>query len=285
LQRYLGEDINLKFSLDPDLHKIEADPSALDQIITNVCINARDAMPDGGDLEIITKNVSITEEDISIEKLAPQNEFIKLTIADNGIGMRQEVQKHLFEPFYSTKEFGQGTGLGLATVYGLVEQHGGATQFTSVPGEGTSFFIFLPAVKQDKSTGQEKLKPKKVSGGDETILIVDDEPDIILSSSDTLTRAGYHVLTAQNGVEALDVFKKNKARIDLVISDIVMPKMGGIELKLLIRDEVPNVRFLHFSAYSDKIEPNFSYMQKPFIAEALLIKVREILDEAPNEDN
>lgn len=279
LQRYLGEDIHLRVELDPDLYRIEADPSALDQIITNVCINARDAMPDGGDLDIRTENVSIANEDISIEKLAPQNDFVKLTITDNGIGMRQEVQKHLFEPFYSTKEFGQGTGLGLATVYGLVEQHGGATQFKSIPGEGTSFFIFLPAVRKEDQANHGVSQPKKVSGGDETILIVDDEADIILSSADTLTRAGYQVLTAQDGIEALEIFKKNKTKIDLVISDIVMPRMGGIELKLLIQDEQPQMRFLHFSAYSDKIEPGFTYLEKPFIADALLLKVRELLDD------
>lgn len=279
LQRYLGEDIRLSLFLDPNLYHIEADPSALDQIITNVCINARDAMPDGGDLDIRTENVSIADEDISIEKLAPQIDFIKLTITDNGIGMRQEVQKHVFEPFYSTKEFGQGTGLGLATVYGLVEQHGGATQFKSVPGEGTSFYMFFPAVKKVDNLDVQKSKSLKISGGNETILIVDDEQDIILTSSDTLTMAGYKVLSAQNGVEALELFKKNKAKIDLVISDIVMPMMGGIELKLLIRDEAPEVRFLHFSAYSDKIDPDFSYLQKPFLAEELLHKVREVLDQ------
>lgn len=278
LQRYLGEDISLSLTLDPKLQHIEADPSALDQIITNICINARDAMPDGGDLKIRTENISIADEDISVGKLTPQMDFIKLTIEDNGIGMRQEVQKHIFEPFYSTKEFGQGTGLGLATVYGLVEQHGGATQFKSIPGEGTSFFIFFPVVKNVTEPNATKPKSGKVVGGTETIMIVDDEQDIVLSSSDTLATAGYKVLSAQNGIEALKVFKQNKTKIDLVISDIVMPLMGGIELKMLIQDEAPEVKFLHFSAYTDKIEPDFSYLQKPFLAEKLLRKVREILD-------
>lgn len=278
LQRYLGEDIHITLKLDRKLKRIHADPSALDQIITNLCINARDAMPDGGDLIISTENVDITEENVSLEKIPPQIDFVKLTVADSGIGMRREVQKHIFEPFFSTKEFGQGTGLGLATVYGLVEQHEGVTQFFSNPGEGTSFSLYFPALQKASEAEGHASEPSPVRGGDEGILIIDDEKDIIRTAAETLRFHGYTVFTAENGLEGMKVFEQQKDKINLVISDVVMPKMGGIELTMLIQNMNPNVRFMHISAFSQKTDPHFSYLQKPFLAEQLLKNVRQILD-------
>jgi len=283
LQRYLGEDIQLVVNVDPKLHPISADPSAMDQIITNLCINARDAMPDGGDLQIRTENIDITNENIPLDKVAPQIDFVKLSISDTGVGMRQEIQKHIFEPFYSTKEFGQGTGLGLATVYGLVEQHGGVTQFTSIPGEGTVFYLYFPAITDKKLQEEQHPIKNKVPGGSETILIIDDEKDIIHSAAETLALHGYKVLTSEDGINGLKLFESRKDAIDLVISDVVMPRMGGIELKMLIQNIKPEIKFLHISAYTDRIEPGFSYLQKPFLAEQLLTKIRDVLD-APSKE-
>lgn len=278
LQRYLGEDIFITLKLNDNLKQINADPSALDQIITNLCINARDAMPDGGDLFISTENVDITNENVSLDKIPPQIDFVKLTVSDSGIGMRREVQKHIFEPFFSTKEFGQGTGLGLATVYGLVEQHDGVMQFISSPGEGTSFSLYFPAMQKEAGSKNADKKSAPVKGGTESILIIDDEKDILNSSAETLRQYGYKVFTAADGLEGLTVFEQNKNSIDLVISDVVMPKMGGIELKLLIQKIKPKTRFIHISAFSNKAEPDFSYLQKPFLSEQLLAKIRDVLD-------
>ncbi len=281
LQRYLGEDIHITLKLSACLKRINADPSALDQIITNLCINARDAMPDGGDLTISTENVDITNENVSLEKIPPQIDFVKLTVSDSGIGMRREVQKHIFEPFFSTKEFGQGTGLGLATVYGLVEQHDGVTQFFSNPGEGTSFSLYFPAIQKETMAKRSVSDSSPVRGGSESVLIIDDEKDIIHTAAETLRHHGYTVFTAENGVEGLTVFEKNKDTIDLVISDVIMPKMGGVELKMLIQNINPDIRFIHISAFSNKADPDFSYLQKPFLAKQLLRTVREVLDAGP----
>ncbi len=283
LQRYLGEDIFITLKLNDNLKRINADPSALDQIITNLCINARDAMPDGGDLSITTENVDITNENVSLDKIPPQIDFVKLTVADSGIGMRRDVQKHIFEPFFSTKEFGQGTGLGLATVYGLVEQHDGVMQFFSSPGEGTSFSLYFPAMQENTNSKKTNTKPAPVRGGNESILIIDDEKDIMHTAAETLRHYGYTVFTAEDGVEGLAVFEQNKDVIDLVISDVVMPKMGGIELKMLIQNIKPKTKFIHISAFSNKAEPDFSYLQKPFLAQQLLANVRDVLDRPFNQ--
>jgi len=279
LQRYLGEDILLKTNLDQNLESIFADSSAIDQIITNLCINARDAMPDGGELEINTRNINIADENISIADIPNHTKFVKLTIHDNGIGMRKEVQQHMFEPFYSTKAFGQGTGLGLSTVYGLVEQHDGLIQVESIPGEGSWFYIYFPIHETNATNSSPDKKGKTLPKGTETILVVDDEKDILYTISETLQYYGYKILTATDGVEAMKVANNYPGRIHLVISDLVMPNRGGVELKLLIERIDPKTSFLHISGYSEKINPDTPYLKKPFIADELVNKVREILDE------
>ncbi len=278
LQRYLGEDILLHTDLSDNLSLINADSSAMDQILTNLCINARDAMPDGGELIIKTENINLANENISIADLPMSSELIKITIQDTGIGMRKEVQKHIFEPFYSTKEFGQGTGLGLSSVYGLVEQHHGMILVDSKPGEGTQFKLYFPVYHGEmKSDAKEQNESSKLRGN-ETILFVDDEEAIVNSVSESLSFYGYNVLTADNGISAMKIFETHKDKIDLIISDLIMPERGGIELKMIIQSSNPNIKFLHISGYSDRIDPQIQYLKKPFLTDELVKKIREILD-------
>ncbi len=275
LQRYLGEDIHLIIRLADDLHLIRADASAMDQIITNLCINARDAMPDGGELTIETRNVTVQTE----EKDIPPGEYVQFVVNDSGIGMSHDVQQHIFEPFFTTKELGQGTGLGLATVYGLVQQHDGYIQFSSQLGEGTTFRLFFPAIIKDEenNAGQDSGE-KQVRGGRETILLVDDQIDILTTSKETLESYGYKVLIAGNGIQALEIVEKYHEIIDLVISDVVMPDMDGIELRMLCHQIKPSLKFLLMSAFSPKLDNESEYILKPFLGKQLACKVRNILD-------
>ncbi len=274
LQRYLGEDIRLMVHLADDLHLIHGDASAMDQMITNLCINARDAMPDGGELILQTRNITIKEK----EKDLPPGEYVLFIISDTGVGMSQEVQKHIFEPFFTTKELGQGTGLGLATVYGLVQQHDGFIQFSSKLGEGTVFKIYFPAVLEDRNYTTRHSGQTAIKGGHETILLVDDQIDILSTSKETLESYGYKVLIAGNGIQALEIFEKYHDIIDLVISDVVMPDMDGIELRLFCQKIKPHIKFLLMSAFSPKLENENGYLLKPFLGSQLARKVREILD-------
>jgi len=279
LQQYIGEDINLIIETAGELNYIFADQSAIDQIITNLCINARDAMPDGGDLIIKTENCDLINENISIEKLDSMREAVKLSVKDSGIGMRTEVQKHIFEPFYTTKDFGEGTGLGLATVYGLVQQHNGFLQFSSIPGEGTLFEIYFPVKLTEETDIESNDEEQEVRGGTETILIADDEAYILKSAKEILEEYNYQVFICGNGRDALEIFKKNSKEISLIISDIVMPKMGGVELKLQAERIRPDIKFIFMSAYSEKVSPELIALQKPFLGSKLLRIVRSILDE------
>ena len=279
LQHYLGEDIQLKTELSPGLDYIFADQSALDQIITNLSINARDAMPDGGELIIRTENTDMINENISAKNISRLRNSIKLTIADTGIGMRREVQEHIFEPFYTTKAQGEGTGLGLATVYGLIQQHNGMLQFSSSPGEGTVFTIYFPAyLKTDNGQIAQQQDLQKPAGGNETILLVDDEMNILKSAKAILEENGYKVLIAPDGQKALELFKQDADSIDLVISDVVMPHTGGVELKLMLERINPQIKFIYMSAYSEKVPPQEIELHKPFLSRDLLQKVRQVLD-------
>ncbi len=278
LQRYLGEDILLKLDLAQELWPIQADPSAIDQIITNLCINARDAMPDGGELTITTSNVDLKDQPM-IEIQAPNTAFyVRISVSDTGVGIAPEVQKHIFEPFFTTKDFGHGTGLGLATVYGLVEQHHGSIQFTSRQGEGTTFHIFFPAALSLKDDDQHIPETKTSHPGTETILLVDDEEAILNSHKELLESLGYRVFTATDGLVAYQLLEKHVNEIELVISDVVMPNLGGIDLKILAERLNPDIRFLLISAYSDKLDPGIPYLQKPFTLQEFTHRIRKILD-------
>ncbi len=277
LQRYLGEDIRLQTTLDKSLLDIEADPSAIDQIITNLCINARDAMPDGGDLFIETSNLNLKDEPLTEIPHPSGIYYVKLTISDNGIGMPRDIQRHIFEPFFTTKEIGHGTGLGLSTVYGLVQQHDGVIQFKSAPGDGTVFTIYFPAFRKTIMQEKHKTQQRVISKGEGTLLLVDDEPDILHSLKVQLTTLGYNVITAEDGLQAKNILQRKAIEIDLVISDVIMPHMGGIELQMFAEALKPDIRFLFISAFNDKLDPDIFYLQKPFAFGELARKINEIL--------
>ncbi len=277
LERYLGEDIRFIINTQSNLNIIKIDPSALDQIITNMCINARDAMPDGGTLIIKTANITVDNERLTPSGLMLPGRYVHLSIQDTGMGIPEDVLKRIFEPFYTTKDVGYGTGLGLSIVYGLLKQHGSFIECTSRLGEGTTFDMYFPFYAERKKKNTVKQKQKKLHGN-ETILLVEDEADLIIFLKESLELYGYKVYLAHNGAKALDVFETRNEEIDLVISDVVMPEVGGIELKLLLEKQAPGLKFLLISAYTNRLEPGVPFLQKPFQSEELLETVRAILD-------
>ncbi len=277
LERYLGEDIQFCLELSDNLGIIKADQTALDQIITNLCINARDAMPDGGKLNINTQNVLIDSERLTPSGRMHPGKYIKLSVCDTGIGISMEIQKHIFEPFYTTKDIGYGTGLGLSIVYGLIKQHRGFVECRSDIGEGTCFEMFFPWHTATIKTEQKKPHTGNLTGS-ETILIVEDEADLILYLKESLEFFGYKSILAHNGSKALELFEMKHDEIDLIVSDVVMPEMGGVELKLLVQKMEPEQKILLISAYTNRIEPGVPFLQKPFRAEELAWTVRQILD-------
>jgi len=278
LERYLGETVSFKTDLQPSLSMIKADQASLDQIITNLCINARDAMPDGGDLKVKTRNINFAQERVTATGIMPPGKYILFSVTDSGLGMPAETIKHIFEPFFTTKDIGYGTGLGLSIVYGLIKQHNGFIECLSSIGEGTTFDMYFPWDTDKKSKSIAKTEKKNLSGK-ETILIAEDEADLILYLKESLEYFGYKVLIAHNGVKALEIFENNIEDIDMVISDVVMPEMGGIELKLVLQNIKKDLKFLLISAYTNRIEPGIAFLPKPFQTEELATMVRSILDD------
>lgn len=277
VHRYIGEDINFDLQLSPDLYTIYADHTAMEQIITNLIINSRDAMPDGGLITINTSNISQNEIPSGYDFIQNSDYYVRLTFKDSGIGMDGDIQQNIFKPFFTTKESERGTGLGLATVNDIVKEHKGFIKCNSALGEGTIFEFFFPASK-------EKFKPELESElnipkeGNETLLVVEDDDHLLNSFKKTLENFGYKVLIAQNGRDALELFTRKANEINMIITDIVLPEMGGMDLYLLINKEYPDLHFLLMSGYSDKIESGINYIQKPFHSNELVNKIREILD-------
>lgn len=284
LERYLGEDITFHIKLERNLGIIKADQTALDQIITNLCINARDAMPDGGKLIITTHKQHIEQEYITSSGCINPGDYVRVSICDTGIGISGEIQKHIFEPFYTTKDIGYGTGLGLSIVYGLVKQHNAFIECRSAIGEGTCFEIFFPWIGDQKIT-EKKLPDLGLLTGSETILIVEDEADLILFLKESLEYFGYKTILAHNGKKALELYEIRQNDIDIIVSDVVMPEMGGVELKLVVEKMKPEQNILLISAYTNRIEPGVPFLQKPFHAKELAWTVRQILDNKYKPDN
>ena len=286
LRRIIGEHIALKIKPGHDLGIIRADQGQMIQILTNLCVNAHDAMPEGGTITIETRNVHIDEDFPEPYLTLTPGPYIQLSLSDTGSGMTKETLDQIFEPFFTTKELGRGTGLGLATVYGLVQQHQGMINVFSEVGKGTIFKIYLPIVEREAvEPDNRKLFP--VKGGTETILVAEDDTMVLGLTQNILEGAGYTVLTAIDGEQALTIFKKNVDKIDLVLLDVVMPKMGGREVFDQIRKQYPNLKILFASGYSTSaIHTNFVldeglvFIQKPYPRKVLLSKVREILDQA-----
>jgi PAS domain S-box-containing protein len=282
LRRLIGEDIELVTRLDPDLGMIRADSGQVEQVLMNLAVNARDAMPKGGALVIETMNTQV-EGDKDAGPGIPPGSYVMLAVSDNGIGMDAEVQSHIFEPFFTTKEQGKGTGLGLATVYGIVRQSGGYVAVSSALGVGATFKIYLPRVKD---VPEPKVTPRvSPRGGTETILVAEDEPAVRNLARRVLESHGYSVIAASGGEEALAMSRGFDGRIHLLLTDVIMPGMSGPQLADRIASEREDARVLFMSGYTDTaishhgvLEPGIWYLQKPFSPVGLAEKVREVLD-------
>jgi len=285
LRRLIGEDIDLRTSAEAGLGRVLADPGQIQQVILNLAVNARDAMPDGGRLSIELDNVDVDEEmgrrHVPVQ---PPGRYVRLTVSDTGTGIPHAIQPHIFEPFFTTKEKGKGTGLGLSTVYGIVKQSGGFIWVYSEPGQGSTFKIYLPRVE---APAEQAPPPPEVaaSAGNETILLVEDEPAVRDLAQRILRRKGYRVVTAPNGQEALDFVKRHSGPLDLLVTDLVMPQMDGRELAQRLAALRPGLRVLFMSGYTGDtiaqrgvLDPDVAFIEKPFGPEGLARKVREILD-------
>jgi CheY-like chemotaxis protein len=288
LRRLIGEHIEIKMSLAPDLSMAHADRGQLEQVIMNLVVNARDAMPDGGSVTISTLDVELDERSFPDEAVLPGS-YVMLAIADTGTGMGEETHRRLFEPFFTTKEAGKGTGLGLSTTYGIVKQSKGHIGVDTTLGKGTVFKVYLPRAAVSAPAPEEPAKPVARFGHAwETVLLVEDEPAVRRLSLRILENAGYHVLVAANGDEAERLFAdamKLSAPVDLLVTDIIMPHCGGPELFRRLHGKSPNLRVLYMSGYTNQssaqqaeIDAGLPFVQKPFTATEFEQRVRESLE-------
>jgi PAS domain S-box-containing protein len=286
LRRLIGEDVTLNTVLSADLQPAHADAGQIEQVIVNLAVNARDAMPRGGHLRLETANVALRAEDVSRQGDVEPGVYVMLAVSDTGVGMSAETRAHLFEPFFTTKERGRGTGLGLSTVYGIVKQCGGHIAVTSEVDRGTTFRVYLPQAATQ--TAVTIGTPIEISGGSETILVVEDEPSVLRLTREALERRGSRVLTASGWLEALDLVSRKTIEMDLVLTDVVMPGMGGRMLGERIRLIRPDVKLLYMSGYPEGAldqqgnrRPRVELLEKPFTADRLALKVRQALDQRP----
>ncbi len=286
LHRVLGEDIDFATRLAPALGAVKADPGQIEQVIMNLAVNARDAMPRGGKLTIETGNAEFDEGYARAHFPATPGRYIMLAVTDTGVGMTPDVQAHLFEPFFTTKEKGQGTGLGLAMVYGIVKQSGGFIWVYSEPGHGTAVKIYLPHVAE-AAQPPAAATPAAAKRGTETVLLAEDEAPVRAVARQVLERHGYTVLEAPSGEAALDVARRYSGAIHLLLTDVVMPGMSGHDLAKRLAALRPEVRVVYMSGYTDDaitrhgvLEPGLAFVQKPFTPDAIARKVREVLDAA-----
>jgi PAS domain S-box-containing protein len=282
VQRVIDADIEIVTSIEDDIARIKIDPGQLHQVVLNLVINARDAMPKGGKLTLAAKNVTIDRTD---SQEIPPGSYVQLTVSDNGIGMTQEVRKRAFEPFFTTKEIGKGTGLGLATVYGIVKQSGGHITLESELGNGTTFTIFFPRVDERPDPPEENVLPQ-TPGGDETILLVEDDTTLRIVIQEILGSVGYKVLIAENGEEALRISEHYEHKIDLLLTDVIMPKLGGVEVANRISGSRPGIKVLFTSGYSGGAINRLNLedtdlILKPWTPEELTAKIRLVLNRRP----
>lgn len=285
LQRLISEDITLKLIPNSESKFIKADPGQFAQVIMNLAVNARDAMPKGGNLTIETADVFLDEKFAAIHLPIRSGKYIMLAISDTGTGISDEILEHIFEPFYTTKETGKGTGLGLAMVYGIVKQSGGYIWVDSQIGKGSVFKIYLPLVDKAAKLAESVNRSEEVPNGTETILLVEDEEIVRNMSRQILETCGYKVIEAHNGLEALSVCKETKCKIDLVLTDVVMPKMSGRQLAEKLKFFCPEVKVLYMSGYADDeivrqglVQTGANFIQKPFTFNAIARKIRELLE-------
>jgi CheY-like chemotaxis protein len=284
LQRLLGEDIHLVTALDHTLGPVRADPGQLEQVMMNLVVNARDAMPQGGKLTIETTTVEIKDMYHHGQVVVP-GRYAMLAVSDNGCGMDAVTKSHLFEPFFTTKGPGMGTGLGLSTVYGIVRQSGGYVFAYSELGHGSTFKVYVPRVEDAVEALELGLPTPELPQGTETILLVEDEPGVRALVRDTLMLQGYTVLEARHGIEALMIGTQKTGVIHLLLTDVVMPQMGGREVADRLLAARSDLRVLYMSGYTENavvhrgvLNPGTAFLQKPFTPDLLVYKVREVLD-------
>jgi two-component system cell cycle sensor histidine kinase/response regulator CckA len=285
LRRLIGEDIELVTIVAASQDVVEADPGRLEQVIMNMVVNARDAMPNGGKLTIETGMVHLSESFSAKQLGVAPGQYITVSIVDTGIGMDEATQSHMFEPFFTTKNPGHGTGLGLATAYGIIRQSGGAIRIMSELGKGTTVRIYLPSAQAKASKPAENAVQAGPLTGAETILLVEDEARVRKLIVDVLTARGYRVLEATRGEEALRLCKLHRGDIHLGVVDVVMPEISGPDLVRQIAPLRPRMNVLYISGYTDEAivhhgipESGAAFLQKPFLPDALARKVREVLD-------
>jgi CheY-like chemotaxis protein len=287
LRRVIGEHIELTVIPGHELQVVRADPVQIEQILLNLCVNARDAMPDGGRIVIETENVEIGRAFCQRHPWAETGDYVLISVSDTGRGIPPEILEHIFEPFFTTKERHKGTGLGLATVYGIIKQHGGLINVYSEVGEGTVFKIYMPVVEPGMAAAEIVDGKSGVPGGTETILLAEDEQFVREVAFQMLEGAGYRVLVACDGKEAADAIEAHGDEIDLALLDVVMPRMGGQAVYRRIKALGVKIPVLFSSGYSfkaltDEESPDepFQLIQKPYKPDELLFKVRQLLDEA-----
>jgi CheY-like chemotaxis protein len=284
LGRLIGEDVELVTTLKPDLGRVRVDAGQIEQVIMNLAVNARDAMPKGGKLLIETSDVEIDEDYARTHANMIPGKYVMVAVSDTGCGMDQETQAHIFEPFFTTKEEGRGTGLGLATVYGIVKQSGGFIWVYSEPGRGSTFKIYLPRVEEDVAMAEPVEVPAEMAKSTETVLVVEDEGGVRSLVCETLASYGYKVLEAAGGAQALQMAEEHTEPIHLLLTDVVMPQISGKELVKRLCALHPETKVVYMSGYTDDailrqgiLEAGMSFLQKPFQQKALLLKVREAL--------
>jgi two-component system cell cycle sensor histidine kinase/response regulator CckA len=287
LRRMIGEDIELVFLLEPALGHIRADQGQIEQVVMNLAVNARDAMPKGGKFIIETNNAVLDESYARNRTTVVPGNYVLLVVSDTGTGIEKEIQEHIFEPFFSTKPAGKGTGLGLSTAYGIVKQSGGNIWVYSEPGKGTTFKIYLPRIDDHPVAPEIAIEGVEVTHGSETILLVEDEDGLRSLASDVLQMSGYTVITAPNAKEAFEIHSQQRDRIHLLLTDVVMPGASGRELAEQLKARDPQLKILYMSGYTDDtvvlhaaFEEGIHFLQKPFSPDKLTEKVREVLDTA-----
>jgi len=286
LRRLIGEDVEFRTVLGTDLWSVKADPGQIEQVVMNLVVNARDAMPGGGKLTIDTSNVFLGKEYSYVHPPVQPGPYVMLAISDTGVGMDEKTASQVFEPFFTTKERGKGTGLGLSTVYGIVKQSGGFIWVYSEPGKGSTFKIYLPRTEDRRDVPDKEGSPVEDLRGEKTVLVVEDEESIRRLAIEILGQYGYAVLSAGDGEEALRFAAVHEGEISLLLADVVMPRMGGRELFERLRQLRPDIKVLYVSGYTDDaivhqgmLDPGIAFLQKPYAPISLARKVKDVLNE------
>ncbi len=285
LRRLIGEDVELVIRTAPDAGNLKADPGQIEQVIFNLAVNARDAMPTGGRITIETASAQLDKQYAKTHLGVKPGEYVLIAVSDTGHGMDAETKSHIFEPFFTTKEQGKGTGLGLATVYGIVKQSGGDIWVYSEPGKGTAFKVYFPRVYESEARPSRPGMSLEKNLGAETILVVEDEQGVRELIAEMLRQQGYQVLKAANGAEAIRIAEGHEGAIHMLVTDVVMPQMGGKQLADTLVPLRPAMKVLYLSGYTENtvvdhgvLVPGFEFLGKPFTHESLAKKIREVLD-------